>query len=437
VLVVTIVIAVVPLLVSAMLSATETAIMLLPLGRVHRLVESRTSGSEALNDLLEARSRLRAVAVLMSGFAFSAGALLGAVLGSDSVVQLLRLADQGAEIAAAFTRMGAFVGALLGITLTHSLTQALPRTLAVANSERIGLETARFALPVVRAIYPLTRLLGAPWRWAAELVSGEPILTAWAVHPDWRGTSTTEGEEREEAEEALLEAVSDFAEKVAREVMVPRTDVTALPDSATAGEAIDMIESSGFSRLPVYRESIDDILGVLYAKDLLVAFGRGAADSGTHIAHIARAPFFVPETKPVQELLLEMRTRTHIAIVADEYGGTAGIVTLEDLLEEIVGEISDEFDREEPLVVDLGEGRYRVDARLPVDDLNEVFGTGLDTEADSVGGLYTEVAGRIPETGEALVIEGLRFTVTEREGTRILQLTVEPSGQRSEGDDRA
>lgn len=436
-LVMAIVVAVVFLLLSGVLSATETSVMLLPAGRVHRMEESHTPGAGALSSLVEHRSRLRAVSAFVSGLAFSAGALLGAVVASDSVAEILAVADQGAEIAAAFTRFGSFVGVLVGIALTHSFAQVLPRTLAVANPERIGLELARFALPVVRAFYPLTRLLGAPWRWSVELVSGERMLTPWAVHPDWRGPGTTEDEEREEAEEALLEAVSDFAEKVAREVMVPRTDVAALPDTATAREAIDTIETTGFSRLPVYFESIDDVRGVLYAKDLLVAFGRGSADGDTRISRIARSPFFVPETKPVQELLLEMRTRTHIAIVADEYGGTAGIVTLEDLLEEIVGEISDEYDREEPLLVDLGEGRYSVDARLPVDDLNEVFGTGLDTEADSVGGLYTEVAGRIPETGEALVIEGLRFTVTQREGTRIIQLTVEPSGLRSEGDNGA
>jgi CBS domain containing-hemolysin-like protein len=130
-----------------------------------------------------------------------------------------------------------------------------------------------------------------------------------------------------------------------------------------------------------------------------------------------------------------MRTRTHIAIVADEYGGTAGIVTLEDLLEEIVGDISDEYDREEPLLTQLSPERYRVDARLPVDELNELFGTDIDTEADSVGGLFTEVAGRIPEVGESLTIEGLRVTVEVLEGTRIRQLSVEPADTDERNDD--
>ena len=227
--------------------------------------------------------------------------------------------------------------------------------------------------------------------------------------------------------------MSDFAEKVAREVMVPRTDVTALPETATTEDAVRAIQETGYTRLPVYRDTIDDVRGVLYAKDLLVAC---ALDGGVvSVADRARAPYFVPETKPVEELLLEMRTRTHIAIVADEYGGTAGIVTLEDLLEEIVGDISDEYDREEPLLTQLSAERYRVDARMPVDELNELFGTDIETEADSVGGLFADVAGRIPEVGESLVIEGLRLTVDVVEGTRVRQLVVEPADIEERNDD--
>jgi CBS domain containing-hemolysin-like protein len=215
--------------------------------------------------------------------------------------------------------------------------------------------------------------------------------------------------------------------------MVPRTDVAALPDTASTEDAVRLIEETGYSRLPVYHDTIDDVRGVLYAKDLLVsrAFREGEAT----VRDLARAPYFVPETKPVEELLFEMRTRMHIAIVADEYGGTAGIVTLEDLLEEIVGNISDEYDREEPLLTQLSPERYRVDARLPVDELNELFGTDIDTEADSVGGLFTDVAGHIPEVGESLTVEGLRLTVEVLEGTRIRQLSVEPADTDERNDD--
>jgi CBS domain containing-hemolysin-like protein len=257
------------------------------------------------------------------------------------------------------------------------------------------------------------------------MAGAERVASPWATSAEYRAADTDEETGREEAEEALLEAVSDFAEKVVREVMVPRTDMKALPDTALADDAVALINETGFSRLPVYHETTDDIRGVLYAKDLLVALSSG--DALGPIAPLARSPYFVPETKPIEELLAEMRAKTHIAIVADEYGGTAGLVTLEDLIEEIVGEISDEYDREESLLVDLGGGRFSVDARLPVDDLNEEFGTEIETEADSVGGLFTELAGRIPSAGESVQIEGLRLIVTNLQGTRIRELTVEPA----------
>ena len=318
------------------------------------------------------------------------------------------------------------------VFVTFALAGALPRTLAVANPERVGLDAAVPALIAANLFYPVARVLGAPWAWTMHVASGERGPSAWSTGAEYRSVETDEETEREEAEEALLEAVSDFAEKVAREVMVPRTDVAALPDTATTEDAVHLIQETGYTRLPVYHETIDDVRGVLYAKDLLVACT--VSSTGGSVRELARAPYFVPETKPVQELLLEMRTRTHIAIVADEYGGTAGIVTLEDLLEEIVGDISDEYDREEPLLTQLAEERYRVDARLPIDDLNEVFGTDIDAEGDSVGGLFTEIAGHIPDVGESLVIEGLRLTVDVLEGTRIRQLLVEPADD-EEGDD--
>jgi CBS domain containing-hemolysin-like protein len=143
----------------------------------------------------------------------------------------------------------------------------------------------------------------------------------------------------------------------------------------------------------------------------------------------------VPETKNVPELLIEMRERTHIALVADEYGGTAGLVTIEDLLEEIVGEIRDEYDRESPLVYDLGDGVAEVDARLPVDDLNELYGTAIESDSDTVGGAVIEAAGRIPESGDAVEIEGLKFIVSELEGTRIRKLRVEPAAKRNTEED--
>jgi len=405
--------------VAAVLSAAETAVMVLPPGRVHRLVEAEARGAEELDRLASRPYRLRAASALSFGLACASSALLGVVVGG-SLPDIGGLLSQVAAV-------------IVCVLVTFALAGALPRTLAVANPERVGLDAALPARLASTVLHPVARVLGAPWAWIMHIASNERPTSAWATGAEYRSAETDEETGREEAEEALLEAVSDFAEKVAREVMVPRTDVTALPDTATTEDAIRLIEETGYTRLPVYHESIDDVRGVLYAKDLLVSCAFGG--SARSVQNLARAPYFVPETKPVQELLLEMRTRTHIAIVADEYGGTAGIVTLEDLLEEIVGDISDEYDREEPLLTQLSPERYRVDARLPVDELNELFGTDIETEADSVGGLFTEVAGRIPEVGESLTIEGLRVTVDVLEGTRIRQLSVEPADTDERNDD--
>jgi magnesium and cobalt exporter, CNNM family len=328
------------------------------------------------------------------------------------------------------------VGVAVGVAF--ALVEALPRTIGVANPERVALSAARVAAALTRFLAPLARVLSALWVWSVHLVGGERISSPWTAEEAERTVEEGDEEaEREEAEEAFLEAMSDFAEKVTREVMVPRPDVAALPDTATISEAIAIIERRGFSRVPVFHGSVDDIRGVLYAKDILITLGRDAHACSTDapIAPLVRSAIYVPETKPVEELLLEMRkARTHIAIVADEYGGTAGIVTLEDLLEEIVGEISDEYDREVPLVIDLGDGRYRVDARLPVDDLNERFGTAAEPEFDTVGGLVLEVAGHIPVVGESVEIDGVRLTVDRLEGNRIRQLVVQPTARGDEGE---
>lgn len=400
---------------ATILAASETAVLMLSLGRVHRLAEAERPGASALEDLAMQRHRLRAVRELVAASAYAGAALAAYEAGC-------RAAERPAA---------GLAGLVVALLAVYSVSQALPRTLAVTNPERIALGSARVARALVAVLYPLAGALCAPWKWAVSLTGVERPFSPWAVTPEWRGAPDgDEGGEREEAEEALLEAVSDFAEKVVREVMVPRTDMHALPDTASAQDAIELIARTGVSRVPVFHGTIDDVRGVLYAKDLLAALSR---DPDVRPATLVRPAHFVPETKPVEELLREMRTKTHIAIVADEYGGTAGLVTLEDLLEEIVGDIADEYDREEALVEDLGGGRMRVDARLPVDDLNELFGTDLDTEADSVGGLFTEVAGHIPEVGESVELEGLRLTVTDLEGTRIRQLCVEPAGSSAEG----
>ncbi len=398
--------------VKALMAAEESAASHITRGRVLRLVESERKGAVALERIVDNPGRMHAAAAMASGLAYTAAAAL-------SGIAVLLAYEVWPDWAAAIA------GAGVALVVLFALGEALPRTVAAQNPEGVALAFAPVALRIQGLLYPVARLLNAPWKWAMRLVVGEGAShSSWASDDEVRlnGSSDDEDSARDEAEEALIEAVSDFSEKIVREVMVPRTDMTCIADTATMTEAISLIEELGYSRLPVYHATVDDIRGIVYAKDLLAAISR---DPEVMPATLARPAYFVPETKPVEELLMEMRSRTHIAIVADEYGGTAGLVTIEDLLEEIVGEIFDEYDSEVPLVIELDGGVIRVDARWPVDDLNERFDTAIELDADTVGGVFTEVAGHIPVVGESVEIEGLRLTVEELQGTRIMQLTVE------------
>ncbi|MGB4592894.1 MAG: hemolysin family protein [Coriobacteriia bacterium] len=401
---------------AAILSAAEGSVRLMSRSRVRRLVEAERKGAVDLESVSDKEGHLLASASLGRALMYAYGVGLAATW-------------------LALLRPGMFVVlAPLAVTVVlFSLAETLPRALAVHNPESVALASAPLVRPAVAAFYPVARMLAIGWLKLAGLVAKEHVADVWLTEDEFRsaaGSADDEETAREEAEEAFIDAVSDFTTKIVREVMVPRTDIVSIEDTASVSEALAMIEESGVSRVPVYHDTVDDIRGVLYAKDLLVCLGKGPCDEG--IAAIAREPYFVPETKPVEELLIEMRSRTHIAIVADEYGGTAGLVTIEDLLEEIVGEIFDEYDTAEPMMTDLGDGRMRVDARMPVDDLNTAFGTDIKPEADSVGGLFVELAGHIPAIGEALEVEGLRIVVEDMEGNRLRQLIVEPAASAKE-----
>jgi CBS domain containing-hemolysin-like protein len=229
----------------------------------------------------------------------------------------------------------------------------------------------------------------------------------------------------EEDEKELIHSIFEFGDTIVREVMVPRPDIVMVPATATLDEVQDVVIRHGFSRIPVNGKGPEDIVGVVYAKDVLREIHRGKGER--RLKDIMRKPYFVPESKKVSELLRDMqREKFHQALVVDEYGSLSGLVTLEDLLEEIVGEIEDEYDREEPNVEPVGENRLRVNARLPVDELNELLDVDLpNTEWDTVGGLVMGILGRVPARGEVVEFEGLRFTAERVQGRRISKILIE------------
>lgn len=228
----------------------------------------------------------------------------------------------------------------------------------------------------------------------------------------------------EPAERAMIRAVFDLSDTAAREIMVPRIDMAALDTSASLQDVARLIAERGFSRIPLYEGTVDNIVGVVYAKDVLRSIARGEDHAAARA--IARTPIYVPESKPLDELLQELRERRlQIAIVVDEYGGTAGLLTIEDLLEEIVGEIQDEYDQAEPNVERTEDGGAIVDARENVDILEDLFDVELEPDDfDTVGGLVIDALGRIPAAGETVRAYGLVFTVVSVAGRRVRRVRV-------------
>ena len=338
------------------------------------------------------------------------------------------------------TWLALIVSAAIMVVVTFVLVGVSPRTLGQQHSTRIALAGAPVVIGLRRVLGPVARLLvsfgnavtpgggyrDGPFRSEAEL---RDLL-------DLAGESSIiEDEERD-----MLHSVFELGDTMASEVMVPRTDMITIESDKPARKGLNLFIRSGFSRVPVVGESSDDIVGLLYLKDVV---RRLIADDDVRdlpVSTMMRPAPFVPESKPVDALLREMqRDQTHAAIVVDEYGGTAGLVTIEDILEEIVGEITDEYDREGPGVQDLGGGRHRVPAGMHIDDLGELYGVELDDEeVDTVGGLIGKVTGRVPIVGARCVVGGLSLTAEKMSGRqhRIATVIVEQVSTESTQDGR-
>jgi Mg2+/Co2+ transporter CorC len=253
----------------------------------------------------------------------------------------------------------------------------------------------------------------------------KPALNS--IHLLFTPLSLPREDEPEEFEQELLDSVEEFGETIVREIMVPRIDMATVPVDANLTKAMSIFLARGYSRLPVIGDDIDDIRGVLYIKDVARLLHENPASmDGTLAGEIARTAIFIPESKPVDDLLREMQNSSrHIAIIIDEYGGVAGLATMEDVIEEIVGDISDEYDRDVPDVETLDDGTLRVSSRLPLFELGELFELDLeDEDVDSVGGLLTKELGKLPKRGDRVTISGLSLTADRIEARRKHLVTV-------------
>jgi CBS domain containing-hemolysin-like protein len=223
----------------------------------------------------------------------------------------------------------------------------------------------------------------------------------------------------ESDERVLIHSIIEFGDTIVREVMVPRPDVVAVEESLETGAVLERAIEAGYSRIPVFNQSLDDVVGIAFTKDLIRAARSGKEHAP--VSAVCRPANYVPETKRVAPLMREMQAgQFHLAVVIDEYGGTAGVVTLEDLIEELVGEIVDEFDVDEPLIVPLGGGQFRVSSKMAVDEVNEILGAELPTgDWDTIGGLVLAVSGHVPTEGESIEVDGHLLVAEKLQGRRI------------------
>ena len=314
--------------------------------------------------------------------------------------------------------------------LSVVLGELVPKAMALERAERLAIFLALPLDWLARILHPLVWLLDRSAGAVARLLRISPARAGIAAHTeeDIRHI-VAEAEDLgaiETAEEEMVYKVFDFADKEAHEVMVPRPQMVALSVDLPPQQALAAVIDSPFTRYPVYRESLDDILGILHVRDLFKALYDRGIDN-VELEHLVRTAYVVPETKDLAALLAEFRkTNQHMSIVVDEYGGVAGIVTLEDLLEEIVGEIEDEYDLPDESVERLDERRIRIDGTFPIDDFNEQFGQELPLEDfHTIAGFVFGQLGRGAEEGDIVLWDGLRFGVVEIDGPRIGRLEVE------------
>ncbi len=311
-----------------------------------------------------------------------------------------------------------------------SLTVGLlaPEAVGQTAAARWDGRTTRLARALHTVVQPLTRpallVANALARWFA---GAEPLQRVAVITEEEIKTLVTAGEQEgiiEEEAREMIYSIFRLGEMIVREVMVPRIDVVALDVESSMADVLHTIIESGHSRIPVYEETIDNIVGILYAKDILAAQSRGNANPA--LREIIRPAYFVPESKRLDSMLKEMqRNKVQMAIVVDEYGGMAGVVTLEDIVEEIVGEIQDEYDREEPPVIFEADGSYLFEGRIPLDDVQALLDVALPLdEADSLGGFIYNELGHIPRAGETVRYNGLLFEVVEVNGRRIRKVRV-------------
>jgi CBS domain containing-hemolysin-like protein len=394
---------------SALFALSETALTRMSKIKAISMVEENKRGATSLYKLVEHPERN-----------------LPVILFALEICTLVAATMVGVVADNAFGPWGVVVATVVEIGFIFVFAELAPKIWAVQHSERAALSMAPFLLAVVG--FPPLR-----WGTLALIKASNLILPGkglkegpYVTEEELLAMADTAADEAviEREERKLIHSIIDFGDTVAREVMVPRPDMVTVASQATVRDAADIASRAGFSRIPVYGQGIDDIVGVVYVKDMMRAEREDNAEEP--VTSVMRQAQFVPESKRVAEVMREMQAgKQHLAIVVDEYGGTAGLITLEDVLEELVGEISDEYDVDRPRVQHLGDDQVQVDGRISVDEINELTGFDLPQgDWDTVGGLLYHLLGHVPEEGEGANCGGHRLVAQKVERRRIAQVLI-------------
>ena len=424
------------ILLNGLFAAAEISLVTIRRSRVQQLIEEGNRGARRVSRLLGKPGRM--LAVIQLGITFVG--FLAAAFAGASVVDGIEAALIGVPVVGPYAEVIALLVVTILITLvTIVFGELVPKSLGLAHAER-------FALFFAGPVDFMARLL-RPFVWFLEAVTGAiaRLLGVKEVHQE-RITAEElmilieRGSEQgviEAEEQQMIGAVLELGERRVHEVMVPRIDIIGAPATTPVDELVETIVREGHSRIPIFEETVDNVIGILYAKDLLPFLLHGDTPK---LRSILRTPLFVPESISIDDLLHSFqRRKVHIAIVLDEYGGTAGLVTIEDLIEEIVGEIQDEYDVEEPMIVSLSENEARVDGRASVDDLGEHFSIELSSEDsehyDTVGGLVYHELGGVPTVGDEIEVDGLTLTVESTDGRRVGKVLVVRRPRENGGND--
>jgi putative hemolysin len=392
------------ILLSGFLAMAETGLTRTNRVRIMALAEQHKRGAGLLLRLIEHPERTINPVLFMLLLCNLVAATLVGVVSADL-----------------FGGLGVAVATVFEVVVIFIFAEAAPKTWAVQHPEKAALVSAPIVAALVR-IPPLRWLTQALIAASNFFTPGKGIKQGPYVSEQEllaMADAALQDEVIEREERTLIHSIIDFGDTVVREVMVPRPDMAAVESTAKISDVVEIAIAAGFSRIPVYGQGIDDIVGVAFIKDLIRAEREGKREEP--VSTIMRDAHFVPETKRVSELMREMqRDKFHQAIVVDEYGGTSGLVTLEDLIEELVGEIEDEYDVEEPPVEQFPDGDVRVTARMSIDQVNELVGADLpEGDWDTIGGLVYSLLGHVPTEGESVDSDGHRLTAERVQGRRI------------------